>query len=106
MKKMAMKVSVIARGKRARSSVWNGKKLKTATGLKKGDLMKNKTGKLVSRKASLAAKKKPSARKILAWANACSKARKSLGIKGFCPVGGKSAKGQALLKAVRSFYKK
>jgi len=33
--KKAMKVSVIAKGKRAKSSVWQGKKEKTSTGLKK-----------------------------------------------------------------------
>merc|ERR1712112_282936 len=39
------------------------------------------------------------------WFNAVKAARKSLGITGFCPVGGKSAKGQALLKKVRSLAK-
>ena len=44
-------------------------------------------------------------KRISAWTTACVKARKALGVKGFCPVGGKTAKGQALLKKVRSFYK-
>ena len=33
--KKAMKVSVIAKNKRAKSSIWQGKKEKTSTGLKK-----------------------------------------------------------------------
>ena len=37
---------------------------------------------------------------------AVQKARKALGIKGFCAVGGKAGKGKALLAKARSFYKK
>ena len=39
------------------------------------------------------------------WAIALNKARRALNIKGFQAIGGKSAKGQALLKKTRSFYK-
>lgn len=39
--KKAMKVSVIAKGKRAKSSVWQGKKEKTSTGLKKDMFFRN-----------------------------------------------------------------
>merc|ERR1712133_192350 len=56
MKKKAMKKSVIAKGKRAKSSVFRGTKNKTSGGLKKSDLRKNKSGKIVSKKASDAAK--------------------------------------------------
>merc|ERR1719161_198692 len=83
MKKMAMKKSVIAKGKRAKSSVFKGTKAKTSGGLKKTDLKKNKSGKIVSKKASDAAKKKKSYKKILAWSAAMSKARKQLGLKKF-----------------------
>ena len=34
----------------SRSQVWNGTALKTSGGLKKGDLIKNKRGRIVSRK--------------------------------------------------------
>merc|ERR1712126_555879 len=57
MKKKAMKKSVIAKGKRAKSSVFRGTKNKTSGGLKKSDLKKNKAGRIVSKKASDAAKK-------------------------------------------------
>merc|ERR1712105_352266 len=104
-KRKAMKKSVIAKGKRAKSSVFRGNKAKTSGGLKKSDLVRSKTGKIVSRKASENAKKNYKKHGIEKWINATKAARKSLDIKGFCPVGGKSAKGQALLKKVRSLYK-
>merc|ERR1719350_1774931 len=77
----AMKVSIIAKGKRARVTVFHGNKEKTATGLKKSDLMKSKTGKIVSKKAHAAGLKH-----IKAWTTAVQKARKALGIKGFSAV--------------------
>merc|ERR1711978_725692 len=43
-------VSVIAKGVRSRYAVFAGKKEKTATGMKKTDLLKNKSGKIVSKK--------------------------------------------------------
>merc|ERR1712187_180438 len=55
--KKAMKVSKIAKGKNARAVVFRGGKEKTATGMTKDKLMKNKAGRIVS-KARSAAKKK------------------------------------------------
>merc|ERR1719352_65900 len=81
MRKMAMKKSVIAKGKRAKSSVFRGTKAKTSGGLKKSDLKRNKAGKVVSVKASNRAKK--NYKNISGWTNAVAKARKALGIKGF-----------------------
>merc|ERR1712176_735884 len=106
MRKMAMKKSVVAKGKRGKSSVFRGTKEKTSGGLKKGDLKKNKAGKIVSRKASDRAKRSKGYKKIMAWSSAFKAARKALGIKGFCPCGGKTAKGKALLAKTRSLYKK
>jgi len=105
MKRRAMKVSIVATNKLAKLSVFRGKKVRTSGGLKKNDLIKNKNGKVVSKKASLKAKK-AYANGIGKWAKATVAARKQLGIKGFCPIGGKSAKGAALLKKVRSLYRK
>ena len=45
-------------------------------------------------------------KKIAAWGVAFKAARRALGIKGFCPCGGKSRQGQELLKKTRSLYKK
>merc|ERR1711920_166694 len=102
MKKKAMKVSKIAKGKRARSSVFRGTKEKTQSGLTKASMMKSKSGKIVSKKASAASKKRFATSALKKWCDACKKARKELGIKGFCPVGGKTAQGKALYAKVKS----
>merc|ERR1712013_825742 len=98
-KKAAKRVSKIAKGKRAKYAVFVGRKEKTVGGIKKNDLMKNKNGKIVTKKSSALGKKNK-------FMNAVIAARKALGIKGFQAVGGKTAKGQALLKKARSLYKK
>ena len=100
--KKAMKKSVIATGKRAKSSVFRGTKVKTSGGLTKDKLTKNKSGKVVSKAKSALAKKRNS---FGAWNKAVSTARKELGIKGFCAVGGKSAQGKALYAKSKSLYK-
>merc|ERR1712110_292054 len=100
MKKMAMRKSII--GKRA--AVFRGNKDHTKGGLKKGDLMKNKRGKIVTKKQNARGKKNFA--RISKWTAAFKAARKALGIKGFCPCGGSSAKGKALLAKTRSLYKK
>merc|ERR1712196_522521 len=77
MKKKAMKamkkksVSKIARGSHAKSMVLRGSKEKTAGGMTAKDLLRNKYGKVVSKKRSAFAKKSP-------WIQAISKARKAL----------------------------
>merc|ERR1719468_989280 len=103
MKKKAMKVSKIAKGKRAKASVFAGTKEKTKTGLTKSSLTKSKTGKIVSKKASAAGKR--NYKNISGWTKAVMAARKALAIKGFCAIGGKSAQGKALLAKARSIYK-
>merc|ERR1719325_440237 len=99
--KKAMKVSKIGKGKLAKVMVFKGKKVKTVGGLTKDKLIKNKTGRVVSKSRSALARKGKSA----AWIKAVGAARKALGVKGFQAVGGKTAKGQALLKKARSIYK-
>merc|ERR1712080_397310 len=54
----AMKKKVIS-ARLARRHAFAGKLTKTKTGLTKSDLVKNKTGRIVSKKASLRAKKSP-----------------------------------------------
>merc|ERR1719355_573078 len=103
--KKAMKVSKIAKGKRARASVFKGKKEKTSGGMTKAKLAKSKTGKIVSKAQSAGAKKRYAGSKAQAWAKACAKARKELNIKGFVPFGGKTAAGKALLAKIRAIYK-
>merc|ERR1719228_6185 len=106
MKKKAMRVSKIAKGKRAKSSVFRGTKAATSGGLKKSDLTRNKNGKVVSKKASAAGKKLYQKNGLGKWTKAVQAAKKAMGIKGFQAIGGKSSKGQALLKKARSLYKK
>merc|ERR1712200_262397 len=86
--KKAKRVSIIARGSRAKSSVFSGRKQKTQSGLTKENLMKNKNGKVVSKKRSAKAKKAFSGT-IKAWIDAVKAARKALGVTGFVAVGGK-----------------
>merc|ERR1719198_410038 len=88
MKKKA--VSKIAKGKLARAVVFRGTKAKTYTGLTAADLVKNKGGKIVSKKESLRGKKNHSF--IKGWSTAVQKARKALGLKGFVAI----KKGSAL----------
>merc|ERR1712241_480674 len=92
----AKRVSVIAKGKRARASVFNGRKEKTASGMTKASLVKNKNGKIVSKAASARAKRNYATSGLKAWCDACKAARKALGLTGFVAIGGKSATGKAL----------
>merc|ERR1712202_50682 len=101
MKKAAMKramkkkrVSKIAKGRLAKVMVLRGSKAKTVGGLKASDLKRNKSGRVVSKKRSAHSKKS-------AWIAAIAKARSALKIKGFCPIGGKTAQGKALLKKAK-----
>merc|ERR1712187_78386 len=103
MKKVAMKKSQVAKGKRAKSSVFRGTKVKTSGGLTKDKLVRNKRGKVVSKAASAAAKKRYS--KLAAWGKAVAAARKALNCKGFVAVGGKTAQGKALYAKAKSLYK-
>merc|ERR1739847_166171 len=106
MKKKAKRVSKIAKGVGAKARVFLGQKEKTASGLKKSQLMKNKEGKIVTKKKSAQGKKAYQKNGLAKWNKACMQARKALGVKGFQIIGGKTSKGQALLKKARSFYKK
>merc|ERR1712139_571593 len=99
MKAMKKKtVSKIAKGKRGKASVFLGNKEKTQGGLKKSDLIKNKVGKIVSKKSSAVGKK--AYKFIKNWTVACQKARKELGVKGFVAI----KKGSALYKKAKEFY--
>merc|ERR1712146_616717 len=97
----AKRVSIIAKGKRARAAVLSGRKQKTTSGLTKDKLMKNKFGKIVSKAAS-ARSKKSYGKTIKAWCEAVKSARKSLSLTGFVAVNGKSAEGKALYAKAKS----
>merc|ERR1712185_515249 len=94
MKAMKKKtVSKIGRGKHAKAMVLRGTKVKTAGGLTAKDLIRNKNGKIVSKKASLAKKNNP-------WMVAVRKARAALKVKGFCAV----KKGTPLYLKAKEFF--
>merc|ERR1719189_2044319 len=73
-------VSKIAKGSRAKSAVFAGRKERSAM-----------------------SKKQWAAGKLKKWADAVKKARKALGVTGFCAIGGSSAKGKALYAKAKSF---
>jgi hypothetical protein len=82
-----------------RRQVWAGTRQKTkSSGQTKGMLMKNRNGKIVSKKSHAAGRR--AYKNIRGWTQAVSKARKALGITGFCAV----KKGTALYKKAREFY--
>merc|ERR1711865_365703 len=99
-KKKAMKVSKIAKGKLSKLFVFKGRKEKTASGAKKSDLMKNKNGKIVTKKAHANGVKAYA--RIKGWTVAVQKAKKELGVSGFIAV----KKGTALYKKAKEIYTK
>merc|ERR1712039_623527 len=95
-KSMKKSRSKIAKGRMAKALVLRGSKAKTSGGLTKADVMKNKQGKLVSKKRSSLMRKRFHGSTIERWVKALSSARKALSISGFVAVNGKSAQGKAL----------
>ena len=73
-----MKKSIIAKNKLAKATVFKGFKEKTQGGLRKADLKKSKSGKIVSKKQSDAAKKAKGYPAVIGWNNAYMAARKQL----------------------------
>merc|ERR1719350_2104409 len=74
--KAVKRTSIIAKGKKAKVAVWRGQKVKTTKGLKKDDLMKSRSGKIVSAKQSQIGKESK-------WNKAVAKARAIKGYTGF-----------------------
>merc|ERR1712193_564726 len=96
MKAMKKKtVSKIAKGRMSKVLVLRGSKAKTVGGLTAKDLIKNKHGKVVSKKSSAAAKAK-----LGGWIQAVKKARAALKIKGFAAI----KKGTPLYAKAKEFY--
>ncbi len=75
-KAMKKTMSKVAKGKVAKVLVLRGSKAKTVCGLTANDLIKNKNGKVVSKKRSALAKKNP-------WIKCFMHARKLMGITRF-----------------------
>merc|ERR1711975_148907 len=78
----------------AKSVVFRGSKEKTIGGLTKNLLMRNKRGKVVSKKANASGKK--AFRNVQDWISSVVAARKALQVTGFVAINGKSLQGKAL----------
>merc|ERR1719188_2302586 len=103
MKAKAMKakrVSKIASGRFARSLVLRGRKEKTKGGLTQESLMRNKRGKVVSKKKNASGKRQ--FKNIEGWVDCLMNARKALNISGFCAVNGRTLQGKALYVKCRT----
>merc|ERR1719439_147213 len=95
------RVSKIAKGKLAKYLVFKGTKEKTKSGLTKDDLVRNKAGRIVSRKKSALGKKFD---RVKGWRESFMKARAVMGVRGFVAMNGQTAQGKALYAKTRSFY--
>jgi hypothetical protein len=100
----AKRVSKIARGKLGRAQVLRGSKEKTLSGLTKDQLMRNKRGKIVSKKASAVSRRRFEKSTIKVWAECVFAARKALNLKGFVAINGKLAEGKALYAKAKALY--
>merc|ERR1719335_2010197 len=97
------KVSKVARGRMAKALVFRGSKEKTVGGLTKDSLMKNKRGKIVSKRNN--AKGKRAFKNVETWVEAFVQAREMLRVEGFHAINGKTLQGKALYyktKALRT----
>merc|ERR1711937_87233 len=97
------KVSKIARGRMAKALVFRGSKEKTVGGLTRDSLMRNKRGKVVSKRNN--AKGKRSFKNVETWTEAFVQAREMLRVEGFHAINGKTLQGKALYyktKALRT----
>merc|ERR1740121_3469936 len=104
--KKAMKVSKVAKGKNARAVVFRGGKEKMGSGMTKDKLIKNKSGRIVSKAQSAAKKKAWATSPLKKWIEAVKQARKELKVVGFCAVNGKTPQGKALYAKVKSILGK
>merc|ERR1712176_151385 len=89
----------VAKGKRAKGLVLAGKREKTVGGLKASNLFRNKRGKVVSKKASAAGRRRY--KSIESWTKAVKKAREALNLKGFVAIGGKTGQGKRCTRRPR-----
>merc|ERR550514_1826647 len=97
------KFSKIARGRMAKALVFRGSKEKTVGGLTRDSLMKNKRGKVVSKRSN--AKGKRAFKNIETWVQAFKQARELLHVKGFHAINGKSLQGKALYLKTKALQK-
>merc|ERR1711879_190719 len=98
----AKRVTKTAKGRYAKAIVLRGGKEKTSSGLTAGMLMRNKRGKITSKKAHAQGLKSFS--NIRGWFEAVQAARKALQVTGFVAINGKTAQGKALYAKAKALY--
>merc|ERR1711904_113849 len=101
--KKRKKVSKIARGRMAKALVFRGSKEKTVGGLSRESLMKNKRGKVVSKRQNAHGKR--AFKNVETWLESFMQAREMLRVEGFYALNGKTLQGKALYyktKALRT----
>merc|ERR1719456_1170774 len=96
------KKSKIARGKYAKAMVLRGTKLKTSGGLTRELLMRNKRGKIVSKKASAHGQR--AFKFIETWVDSVMEARTALHARGFVAINGKTLQGKALYVKAKALH--
>merc|ERR1719335_57786 len=97
------KISKVAKGRMAKALVFRGSREKTVGGLTKDSLMKDKRGKIVSKRNN--AKGKRAFKNVETWVEAFVQAREMLRVEGFHAINGKTLQGKALYyktKALRT----
>merc|ERR1712086_898289 len=97
------KVTKIARGRMAKALVFRGSREKTSGGLTRDSLMKNKRGKIVSKRSSANGKRRY--KNVETWTEAFMQARDMLRVDGFHALNGNTLQGKALYyktKALRA----
>lgn len=95
--KKAKKKTTVVGSKR---QVWNGSRIRTVGGLTKKDLVKSKTGKIVSKRAAARARKNMKSNGLTKWMAAVKKVRKEMNLQGFVAI----KKGTPYYKRVRAVY--
>eukprot|EP00443_Scrippsiella_acuminata_P128600 CAMPEP_0115647074 /NCGR_PEP_ID=MMETSP0272-20121206/39260_1 /TAXON_ID=71861 /ORGANISM="Scrippsiella trochoidea, Strain CCMP3099" /LENGTH=159 /DNA_ID=CAMNT_0003084625 /DNA_START=46 /DNA_END=521 /DNA_ORIENTATION=+ len=96
----AKRATKVAKGRMAKALVFRGSKEKTTGGLKQESLMKNKRGKIVSKRQSAIGKRRYN--NVEAWVDSVMEARKALHISGFVAINGKTLQGKALYVKTKS----
>jgi len=99
----AKRTSKIAKGRMAKAMVMRGSKEKTSGGLTKDALIRNKRGKIVSKRKAAVGKQRY--QHIEPWVEAVMAAREALHTKGFVAINGQSLQGKALYVKAKSICK-
>ena len=94
--KKAKRVSVVGK----KWQVWNGTRERTVGGLRKKDLLKSKSGKVVSKKQALRARSNMKKNGLSKWMAAVMQVRKEMGLTGFIAI----KKGTPYYRAVKKVY--